>query len=152
MWETLVGGLWRSTLISITASSALPSSPWGRPPGKKTTDSRTDLFGALILPAERDIIQDIPALCGYSFRSFNSRYQTSLQVKCHKPSASKAGMIENYLSLTKTPPRPTIKKVFVLKNCSGIYIVRGITIWNNLCHQVVFAFNMEVFTPSLISL
>ena len=127
MWGTLVVGLWRSTLISIKASSALPSSPWGRPPGKKTTDSRTDLFGAFIMPAEGGTIQDISALWGDSFRSLNSRYQTSPQVKCHKPSASKAGMSENYLNLsispTKTPPKPTIKKVFVLKNCSGIYTV-----------------------------
>ena len=39
MWGTLVGGLSRSTLISIKASSALPSILWGRPPGMKTTDS-----------------------------------------------------------------------------------------------------------------
>ena len=56
MWGTLVGGLWRSTLISTAASYAVPSIPWGRQPETKTMDFHMDLFGALVISAEESIM------------------------------------------------------------------------------------------------
>ena len=52
MWAILGGGLWRSTPISTTTSSAALSIPWGRPLGMKITDSHMDLFGGGITSAK----------------------------------------------------------------------------------------------------